>query len=170
MIPTKILKYQSFKLKLVIPTKAGIHLAHLWMPVQTAGTMIEKIWGWWRRRADQLAPMICFKKINADAVEPGDDAKPEAVRFVEQLRETETARHQKDRYKHIPPLPVVFYSGKQYSKLLDYTQSVRGSEPIVVVAQGLETFLIDVLRILSQVRSEPSEIVVGPGPADNNGA
>lgn len=106
----------------------------------------------------------------ADGVEPGDDAKPEAVRFVEQLRETETARHQKDRYKHIPPLPVVFYSGKQYSKLLDYTQSVRGSEPIVVVAQGLETFLIDVLRILSQVRSEPSEIVVGPGPADNNGA
>jgi hypothetical protein len=99
-----------------------------------------------------------------------DDAKPDAVRFVEQLRETETAWLQEDRYKHIPPLPVVVYSGKQYSKLLDYTQSVRGAEPIVVVAQGLEAFLIDVLRILSHVRSEPSEIVVGPSPADNNGA
>jgi CheY-like chemotaxis protein len=101
-------------------------------------------------------------------VEPGDDTRPDAVRFVEQLRETETARLQEDRYKHIPPLSVVFYSGKPYSRLLDYTQSVRGAEPLVVIAQGLETFLFDVLRILSQVRSEPAEIVIGPSPDRND--
>jgi hypothetical protein len=98
----------------------------------------------------------------------GEDTKPEAVRFVEQLRESELKRRQKARYRHIPAFPVVFYSGKAYAELVYLTESVSGPESAVRLARGVEMLITKVLETLLHVRSEPVEIVVGSTPGGSN--
>lgn len=96
----------------------------------------------------------------------GDKGLPEAVRFIQQVRAAEVKRSQLDRYKHIPSVPVVFYSGKKYAELLYLTQSVRGPKSILHLASGVEMLLTKILETLAYVRSEPIQIVVGSTPGE----
>lgn len=112
--------------------------------------------------------LIISDMRSGEIYQQDDKAMPEAVRFIKELREAETKRSQIDRYKHIPSLPVVFYSGKEYAQLLYLTEPIRGPKSVVVLARGVEMLLTGVLRTLSHVRSEPVEIVVGLTPDESN--
>lgn len=85
----------------------------------------------------------------------------EAVQFIMNLRESETKRRSTDRYSHIPSLPVIFYSGKDYDQLLRLTEPIRRGESVIILVRGVEKLLEEVIRTLSYVHSEPIKIVVG---------
>jgi len=89
------------------------------------------------------------------------DGMPEAVRFIVKLREMEAKRSQMSRYSNIPSLPVVIYSGQSYNQLRRLTEPIRRDGSIIIISTSTENFFEEVIRVLSDVRSEPIQIIVG---------
>jgi CheY-like chemotaxis protein len=108
--------------------------------------------------------LIISDMRSGETYKQGKTEMPEAVEFIANLRSVEAKRRQIDRYSHIPPLPVIFYSGKSYSRLLQMTTPIRQTNSVVILVQDVEKLFEEVLRTLSYMRSEPIQIIVGPAP------
>jgi CheY-like chemotaxis protein len=87
---------------------------------------------------------------------------PDGVRFIEQLRAVEKERQTTGRYAHIPSIPVIFYSSMELARLRHVTESVRGPDAGISLARGVEMLMTKVLETLSDVRSQPINIVYRP--------
>jgi CheY-like chemotaxis protein len=87
---------------------------------------------------------------------------PEAIQFVNQIREKEEERRRAGNYAHIPLVPVVFYSGRHWKEYYGPIQDLRSEESCVVWTSGVEQFVREVLHLLHSIRLEPMRFVQNP--------
>lgn len=131
------------------------------------GLNIETVMATSSEMADQLIStdgdfdLIISDLRSGEDYRQGKSKLVEAVRFIMELRASEEKRQKIKRYAHIPSLPVIFYSGKDYERQRYLTESVRDPYTTTILTRGVEKLLLDVIRTLSDVRSKPIRLVVG---------
>lgn len=106
--------------------------------------------------------LIISDMRRGESTKKSKDDMSEAIWFIKKLRQAETTRSQITRYSHIPSLPVIFYSGKGYKEMLRLTEPIRHEGSLTILATGVEKLFEEVIRVLSYVRAEPIQIIVGP--------
>jgi CheY-like chemotaxis protein len=91
---------------------------------------------------------------------------PEAIRFIQEVRNSEDKRRQEGKYEHIPLIPVVFYSGHDWKEFYNSIQELRSEESCVLWVSGVEQLVQEVLYLLYHVRLEPRRFVQNPDQAN----
>ena len=99
-----------------------------------------------------------------------DKDPPEAIHFVQKLRELEEKRRREGNYAHFPLIPVVFYSGSDWKAFYAPIQELRSKKSCVEWTSGVAQFIEVVLRLLYHIRLEPSQFVQNPDQPSSSSA